>query len=90
MDQIEDFMKSKRIQSRTQAIQYLIRIGLKMDEFKVKCSDPEFVKEMDNEWKVEETADWIDSLSYQQKEIIGRAWEIAKRKRERELNQMIH
>jgi len=83
-------MQSKGIQSRTQAIQFLIRIGLRMDEFKVKCDNPEFVKELDKEWRIEETADWLDNLSYEQKQIIGRAWEMHKRKQDRELYENIH
>lgn len=89
MDNIEDLMKSGHFDSRTQTIQFLIRVGFRINEFKVKCEDPDFVKELNKDWEIEEAADWLDKLSYSQKEIIGKAWEIAKRKRERELDRMI-
>jgi hypothetical protein len=89
LDQIEELMEEKRIPSKTQAIQFLIRIGLRMDEFKVKCDNPEFVRELDREWRVEEIIDWIDNMPHEQREIIGRAWEISKRQRDREFNAKI-
>ena len=86
MPKILELMKVNRFRSRTETIQFLIHVGLKINEYKVKCDNPEFVKEVERDWKVEETVNWLDDLPTQQIEIIGRAWEIAIRKRNRELS----
>jgi hypothetical protein len=90
MDKIEELIDSGRFNSKTHVVDYCIRIATNIDKLMVKCKDPEFVKEVEKEWGIEETLDWLDKLSTSQIEIIGKAAEIARRKRDREINEQIN
>jgi len=82
LDKIEDYLEKEPDQNRTQAILYFIRIGLRIDDFRIKCEDPEFAKDVKASWTVEETAEWLDNMPEDQKKTIAKARELAKRMRE--------
>lgn len=82
LDKIEDYLEKEPHLNRTEAILYFIRIGMRIDDFRIKCQDPEFAKEVKASWTVEETAEWLDNMPEDQKEIIAKALELAKRKYE--------
>jgi len=90
LDAIDDYVEKEPDQNRTQSILYFIRIGMKIDDFRIKCEDPEFAKEVKASWTVEETAEWLNKMPEDQKKIISQAWELAKRKYNLEAQELMH
>jgi len=90
LDAIEDYLEKKPELNRTDAILYFIRIGMRIDDFRIKCEDPEFAKEVKASWTVEETAEWLNNMPEDQKKIISQAWELAKRKENLEAREMMY
>ena len=81
LDAIDEYVEKEPGRNKTQAILYFIRIGMKIDDFRIKCEDPEFAKEVKASWTEEETAEWLDNMPEDQKITIAKAWELAKIKR---------
>jgi len=88
LDLIEEQVEKSEFTDRTHAILYFIRIGMRIEEFKVKCEDPEFANDVRALWGVEEAAEWLNNMPETQMNTISKAWELAKRKREMELSKM--
>ena len=81
LDKIDEEVEMGQYRNRTHAVLYYIRVGMRIDEFKVKCEDPAFAKEVRASWGVEEVAEWLANMPEEQKQTIAKAWELAQRKR---------
>jgi len=81
LDSIDEQVEMGEYRNRTHAILYYIRVGMRINEFKIKCDDPEFAKEVRAAWSVEEAVEWLSKMPEDQIKTIAKAWDLSQRKR---------
>ena len=70
VDEIDGMVENKEFTSRSNAIEFFVRIGRIANFYKKKCSDPEFVKEMKEKWNEHEIMNWAESLPEQDRSAL--------------------
>ena len=81
LDSIDEEVEMGKYRNRTHAILYYIRVGMKINEFKIKCDDPEFAREVRASWSIEEATEWLSKMPDEQIKTIAKAWELTQRRR---------
>jgi Arc/MetJ-type ribon-helix-helix transcriptional regulator len=81
LDSIDEQVDMGEYRNRTHAVLYYIRVGMRINEFKIKCDDPEFAKEVRADWSVEEATEWLSTMPEEQIKTIAKAWELTMRRK---------